>query len=393
MEEVLAEELETLGAQEIEIVKRAVTFEGDLKFLYRCNYESRTALKFIVPIQRFNAINEKQLYNGVLKVEWDKYVRPDQTIAVESVIRSQYFNHSHFVALKTKDAIVDQFREKYGVRPSVDVKNPDLLVNIHIYEQHCTLSIDSTGEPLFKRGYRTHTVDAPLNEVLAAGLIFMTGWEGQRSFFDPMCGSGTLPIEAAMLARRIPPQKLRQDFAFQRWSDYDPELWQQVRAEADAQVRPLPEGIIIAGADESPRAQQIAWLNITNAGLDQDIAIYDGRFEDSRPPFAPGIIITNPPYGERMRKNDIRDFYSTIGSTLKQRYDGYDAWILSGNHDALKHIGLKPNEKIKLFNGALDCHYNHFQIYKGSLRHPEGQRQSVDPDDLPEDFELEPEQD
>jgi len=365
LEGILASELNELGANDIEILSRAVKFKGDLALLYKCNLYLRTALKILKPIATFEALNEQALYNEVKKIDWSKYLTTDQTFAIDGTTSGEIFTHSKFVALKSKDAIVDQFREIDGIRPSIDVDDPDLQINIHISEVACSVSIDSTGLPLSKRGYRLEQIFAPISEVLAAGIILLSGWDKKSNFYDPMCGSGTFSIEAALMACNIPNGRLRH-FAFEKWNDFDATLWEMIRSEAETKIKPF-EGKIFA-SDIEKRAIEISIQNARRAGVEEYIAFKNCDFLSSTPESDPGVVVLNPPYGERLQSDDIVEFYREIGTRLKHFYNGCDAWIISANLEALKFIGLKPSRKIKLYNGQLECRLNKFELYRGSKR-------------------------
>ncbi len=364
LEQILAEELRLLGAEEVEAHNRAVSFKGDLAVMYRANLCLRTALKVLVPINKFRASNETQLYDGIKKINWGQYLEKDGRLVIHTSLRSDIFTHSQYVSLKCKDAIVDQFREKYGERPSVDLTHPDLSIDIHINKDEVTVSLDSSSESLHRRGYRTDSTLAPINEVTAAGMIMLTGWNGEGNYYDPMCGSGTLLIEAGMIARNMPPNLNRAQFGFERWKDFDPMIFSQVREEAIAQIRESKANII--GSDKTYKAIDISRENITRAGLDEDIKVSNKRFEEAKGPEGGGLMIINPPYGERLPIDEIGAFYKMMGDQMKKEFDGYDVWVISSNIAALKMTGLAPSKKIQLFNGALECRYHKFEIYRGT---------------------------
>ena len=365
LEGVLAAELNELGANDIEILSRAVKFRGDLNLLYKCNLYLRTALKILKPIATFEALNELDLYNNVKKIDWSEFLTTDQTFAIDGTTSGEVFTHSKFVALKSKDAIVDQFREIDGIRPSINVDDPDLQINIHISEVACSVSIDSTGLPLSKRGYRLEQIFAPISEVLAAGIILLSGWDKKSNFYDPMCGSGTFSIEAALIAQNIPNGRLRH-FAFEKWKDFDAAQWEQIKKDSESNIKPF-EGKIFA-SDIEKRAVEIAVQNARRAGVEELISFKNSDFLSSTPEGDPGVVVLNPPYGERLQSDDIVEFYKGIGTRLKHFYNGSDAWIISANLEALKFIGLKPSRKIKLYNGQLECKLNKFELYRGSKR-------------------------
>jgi putative N6-adenine-specific DNA methylase len=364
LEQILAEELRLLGAEEVEAHNRAVSFKGDLAVMYRANLCLRTALKVLVPINKFRVSNETQLYDGIKKINWGQYLEKDGRLVIHTSLRSDIFTHSQYVSLKCKDAIVDQFREKYGERPSVDLTHPDLSIDIHINKDEVTVSLDSSAESLHRRGYRTDSTLAPINEVTAAGMIMLTGWNGEGNYYDPMCGSGTLLIEAGMIARNMPPNLKRAQFGFERWKDFDPMIFSQVREDAIAQIRESKANII--GSDKTYKAIDISRENITRAGLDEDIKVSNKRFEEVKGPEGGGLMIINPPYGERLPIDEIGAFYKMMGDQMKKEFDGYDVWVISSNIAALKMTGLAPSKKIQLFNGALECRYHKFEIYRGT---------------------------
>ncbi len=366
LEEVLATELRNIGATDVEVHNRAVSFTGDLRIMYKANLWLRTALKVLLPIEKFRAKNETQLYDGIKKIKWDDYLDKEGRFVIRTSLKSDFFNHSQYVSLKSKDAIADQFRDKYGIRPSVDLTHPDLSIDIHINKDEVTVSLDSSAESLHRRGYRTDSTLAPINEVTAAGMILLTGWNGEGNYVDPMCGSGTLLIEAAMIAKNMPPNLNRAQFGFERWKNYDPALFAQVREEAVAAIRESKASIF--GSDKTFKAIEISRENITRAGLDEDIKVSNKRFEEVKGPEGGGIMIINPPYGERLPIEEIGAFYKMMGDQMKKEFNGYDVWVISSNIPALKMTGLAPSKKIMLYNGALECRFHKFEIYKGTRR-------------------------
>ena len=317
LEDILANELKALGAENINILHRAVSFSGDKKLMYEVNLMSRTALRILKRVFSFKANTDAELYKKVQEVYWDKYFDADHTIAVDSSVSSEFFTHSQFVSQRVKDAIVDQFRSKTGKRPSVDLENPNFRINIHIFNDICTLSLDSSGESLHKRGYRLQMSEAPLSEVLAAGMILLSGWDGKTTFIDPMCGSGTILIEAALFASKIPPGIFRENFGFMNWRDYDPVLWKKIVDDSKENISVFTG--IITGADISENAIDAAKKNIKNAEFENEIKLQISSFEKFDPPKEEGIVIMNPPYGERLKQDDIISFYKMIGNTLKQK--------------------------------------------------------------------------
>lgn len=362
LEEILAGELLSLGANDIQIGRRMVSFTGDKELLYKANFCCRTALRILKPIYHFKAKDADTVYKEVKKVKWEEYISLDKTFAIDSVIYSEDFNHSKFVAYRTKDAIVDYFMEKENKRPSVRVNNPDLYINIHISHNDCTLSIDSSGESLHKRGYRVDQTEAPLNEVLAAGMIMKTGWKGESHFVDPMCGSGTLLIEAAMIALNIAPGIHRKEFAFEKWMDFDRELFDRIYND-ESQEREFT--FKCYGSDINPAAIEIAEKNIRSAGLMKYIDLKVLPFQQYTEAPRPGILVTNPPYGERISSRDLLGLYSMIGERIKHVFTDYNVWILSYKDECFEKIGLRPSEKMKVINGSLDCEYRHYEVFEG----------------------------
>ncbi len=369
LEEVLVNELNAIGAKNVEAHNRAVSFEGDLKTMYKANLHLRTALKVLIPIEKFRAENERELYEEVRRIDWDKYLDVDGTLAIHSSIKSVFFNHSQYVSQKTKDAIVDGFRDKYGRRPSVDLTTPDLSLDVHIFKDDVTISLDSSAQSLHRRGYRGENTLAPINEVTAAGMVLLTGWDGKGNFVDPMCGSGTLLIEAALYARNIPPNHLRKEFGFHRWKNFDAKLWDEVKKEAEENI--IEADATFIGCDKTFKAIDIARGNVERAGLDEDIKLSNKRFEELMPPAGGGLLIMKPPYGERLPIEEIGEFYKMMGDTLKKNFEGYDAWIISSNKEAMKKIGLTASKRLNLYNGDLECKYHKYSLYKGSKRKPE----------------------
>lgn len=365
-EEILAKELAQLGAQNIETGTRMVSFVGDKGFMYKANLALRTALKILKPIYQFRAFNEQSLYRGIQGIGWSKYLSAHQSFVVDVTLHSDHFNHSQFVALKTKDAIVDQFREKFGKRPNIDKDFPDLRINVHIDRDQCSVSLDSSGDSLHHRGYKTATNIAPINEVLAAGMLLLSGWDGQGDFIDPMCGSGTILAEAAMIACNIPANINRKEFAFERWNDWDNALFDQIM---DSLMKKVKEfHYTITGYDKAPSAVMKAKDNIRNANLDEYVKIYERNFFDTeKETRGPLHMVFNPPYGERL-DIEMERFYREIGDTLKQSYPGTNAWFITANLEALKFVGLKPSRKIKLFNGKLEARLVKYEMYEGSKR-------------------------
>ena len=365
LEEILAEELTTLGANDIQIGRRMVSFTGDKRMMYKANFCLRTAIRILKPIKNFTAKDADEVYNQIQAIPWEEYLDVNKTFAIDAVVFSEEFRHSKFVSYKVKDAIVDYFRKKTGKRPSVRINNPDVLLNIHIAQTTCTLSLDSSGESLHRRGYRQEQVDAPLNEVLAAGMLLMTGWRGECDLIAPMCGSGTIPIEAALIARNIAPGVFRKGFAFEKWVDFDSEMFDEIYND-DSQEREFTHKIY--GYDNNPKANEIATHNIKAAGVSKDVTLKLQPFQQFEQPQEKSIIVMNPPYGERISTNDLLGLYQMIGERLKHAFVGNEAWVLSYREECFDQIGLKPSKKVPLFNGALECEFRKYEIFDGKYK-------------------------
>lgn len=365
-EEILAQELQNLGAQKVETGVRMVSFYGDKGFMYKANIALRTALKILKPIKEFRVFNEQSLYKGVQSIDWSNYISENHTFVIDTTVNSEVFNHSQFVALKAKDAVVDQFREKFGKRPNIDRDFPDLRINIHIQKEICSISLDTSGSSLHHRGYRTATNIAPINEVLAAGMLLLSGWEGQCDFLDPMCGSGTILAEAAMIACNIPANINRKEFAFEKWNDWDNNLFDKI---TDSLLKKTCDfHYTIKGYDKAPSAIVKAKDNIKNANLDEYVNISHENFFNTRKENEKKLfMLFNPPYGERL-DIDLERFYREIGDTFKQNYPNTEAWFITANLEALKFVGLRPSRKIKLFNGKLEARLVKYEIYEGSKK-------------------------
>ena len=365
LEPVLAKELAQLGASDVQVGRRMVSFKGDKELMYRANFQLHTAIRILKPIKHFQATSADEVYEGVKDIDWSEYIDLEKTFAVDSVVFSEEFRHSKFVAYKVKDAIVDQFRERTGKRPNISISNPDIRLHIHIAEDQCTLSLDSSGESLHRRGYRQESVEAPLNEVLAAGMILMTDWHGECDFIDPMCGSGTLLIEAALIARNMAPGLFRKEYAFEKWPDFDADLFDKIYND-DSQEREFQHHIY--GYDVDIKAVNTARLNVKAAGLTSDITITEQDFKDFTKPAKKSIMVTNPPYGERISTPNLLGTYKMIGERLKHQFTGNDAWILSYREECFEQIGLKPSIKIPVFNGSLECEFRKYQMFDGKIR-------------------------
>ncbi len=365
LEEVLAAELKVLGATNVEIQNRAVTFEGNKAMMYRANYHLRTALSILKPIAEFKAADEDILYKEIGRINWAKYMTLEETFSVSAVTFSKIFTHSKYVSLKVKDAIVDQFRRRQGKRPDVNTIAPDLKIHIHIAENKCTLLLDSSGEALFKRGYKTQSVKAPINEILAAGMIKLSGWDMKSDFHDPMCGSGTILIEAAMMAYNIAPGTFRKKFGFESWNDFDADIFETISEES---FNDVDFEHTITGCDISPLSIKVTENNLKQAFLNKKVSVKPLNFFDSKPSNDSVFVITNPPYGERLQPDDLKVFYQKIGDKLKLDYSGNTAWLIGSNTDVMKFIGLKHDTKIELYNGPLECSFRKYSLYEGSKK-------------------------
>jgi putative N6-adenine-specific DNA methylase len=362
LEPVLAMELRTLGAESVSIERRAVSFIGDKSMLYKANFLLRTALKVLKPIAQFRVTKKEDLYFHAKNIPWFEYLTLGMSFSIDSTVQSELFVNSMYTSLKVKDAIADAFREKYGKRPSVNQEDPDIRFHVYLMGDYCEIALDSSGESLHKRGYRVVQGEAPINEVLAAGMILLSGWNGDSDFLDPMCGSGTILIEAAMIAKGIPAGIYRKSFGFEKWLDFDEQLFSAIYNadyERETSVR-------IFGSDISAQSCANARANIKNTGLAKMIEVDSKDFLELSPPFENGIIVTNPPYGERLQTRSIAGLYKSIGDVLKQKYAGYTAWVISSSEDGFKSIGLKPSKKIELFNGALPCSFRSFELFRGT---------------------------
>ena len=364
LEPLLAQEMKALGVSEIQTGKRIVHGVATKQLLYEANFKLRTALRVYVPLQQFNIRHSDELYKRCLQIDWSEYLRIDQTFAIEPNVRSYMFKHPHFASLRLKDAIADFFNQKYGRRPDVNPENPDVLFHLHMDEHRVTISLDSSGESLNRRGYRQLGAKAPLNEVLAAAMILHTGWKGEMAFYDPMCGSGTLAIEAAMIAADIPSQINRKSFGFMRWENFDKGLWESVVQTGIAGMK--TPGYKIYASDADKRQLDALRTNVAQAGLGELIDIKLADLLEVQPNSDKGILVMNPPYGERLQEHeDITLLYARIGTHLKHHWGGHTAWIISSNIDALKSIGLKPGRKIEMMNGPLSCSFRRFDLFSG----------------------------
>lgn len=365
LEEVLAQELTELGAGNVEKGCRMVSFTGDKEMMYRANFQLHTAIRILKPIATFTATSAEDVYEEVQKIDWNEYIGEGKTFSVDSVVYSEEFRNSRFVTYKVKDAIVDQFREKTGVRPNISVANPDVRLNVHISGTDATIALDSSGESLHRRGYRQESVEAPLNEVLAAGMILMTGWKGETDFIDPMCGSGTIPVEAALIARNISPGVFRKEFAFEKWPDFDADLFDEIYND-DSKEREFEHHIY--GYDIDMKAVNTALMNVRAAGLSKDVTIEQADFADFAGHADKALMVTNPPYGERISTQNLLGTYKMIGNKLKNHFKDNEAWVLSYRSECFDQIGLKPSVKIPLYNGSLECEFRKYSIFDGRLK-------------------------
>lgn len=371
LEQVLAAELVQLGANNVQVERRAVSFTGDLRMLYTANMCLRTATRVLVPIASFKAQKADDIYEHVKALDWSEFMTLKTTFQIDATVYSDYFRHSQFVTYRVKDAIVDYWMEREGQRPNVRLEGADLYLNIHIAGDRVTLSLDSSGESLHKRGYRVANTQAPINEALAAGMLLLAGWNGQSDFYDPMCGSGTLLIEAALIARNIAPGVYRQGFAFEKWANFNADLWEDVYND-DSRERDFKYKIY--GSDAGFYAAQAAQKNIQSAGLQRDIEVRQVRVQELKAEDGKlgachvdgALVMINPPYGERLSQDkDVLRLYQDMGTALKHQFSGATAWVISSNEEALKCIGLRPAKRIRLFNGDLDCLFNQYVLFKG----------------------------
>jgi putative N6-adenine-specific DNA methylase len=363
LEDVLADELKILGATDVLRLNRAVSFMADQALMYKVNYCCRTALRVLKPMFHFEVTDQKDLYEQLHGYAWEDLILPGQTIVIDAVISYTVFTHSQFVAQRAKDAVVDRIREKCGSRPSVDLENPDIRINVHLFRDQCTVALDSSGQSLHRRGYRLQTGIAPINEVLAAGLLRLTGWDQSTPLLDPMCGSGTILIEAAMLAGGIPAGKFRKSWGLMQWNDFDGELWEQVTHDSLAmEKRPV---VALHGSDRAAQAIHAARENLSHTGLNEIVTLDTSSLRDLKPPFSNGMILFNPPYDERIKLDDSLAFYKMIGDNLKQKFSGFTAWLISADLDSVKFIGLRPSRKIQVYNGPLECRFLKFDLFAG----------------------------
>jgi putative N6-adenine-specific DNA methylase len=365
LEEVLAKEIIDLGGDQVQIGRRMVSFTGDNALLYKANLHLRTAVRILKPISSFKAKDPDEVYEQVRKIKWEDHFSPDQTFSIDTVVYSEFFRHSKFLSYRVKDAMADYFNEKFGKRPSVRLTNPDIYIHVHVSHNTCTVSLDSSGESLHKRGYRVDQTEAPLNEVLAAGMLLLAGWDGQCNFIDPMCGSGTLLIEAALIALKIPPGIYRKSFSFEKWIDFDADVFEELMNE---EVDENKFHFKIYGSDISAQAIQIAEKNIKSASLSKYIQLETRSIQKITEAPENGLLVTNPPYGERVSAPDLLSLYESIGERLKHAFPGYKAWILSYKEECFDKIGLRPSARFNLMNGSLDCEFRKYEIFSGKRK-------------------------
>ena len=380
LEELCAEELKVLGAENTEIHNRAVSFDGNIGIMYKANLLLRTALRVLVQYAEFEVEDEHELYNQVKAIAWENLITPADTIAIDTVLNTDIFNHSQYISQKTKDAICDRFRDKTGIRPSVDLDNPTLRLHLHVSRNRCIIALDSSGDSLHKRGYREKTNLAPINEVLAAGLVQLSGWDKRSTFIDPMCGSGTILIEAAMLAANIPSGFFREGYCFMKWKQslpFNEELWTRIHTAAVERIS--TDNITLYGIELSPNVARKAKENVKRSKTEDMIKIRCADFLESDAPPVVGnpILLMNPPYGERMDKDDVVELYHLVGDTFKKKYAGYDCWIISSNQEAMKNVGLSTSKRLTVYNGQLECRFFRYSMYTGTKRKDKQQEESL----------------
>jgi putative N6-adenine-specific DNA methylase len=366
MEDLLAREVQQLGGRNIEPFSRGVSVTGDLGFLYKANLCLQTALKVLVPVARFEAPDEHKLYAAVKSMPWENFLGLEDTFMIEAVLNSEVYTHSLYVSRKVKDAIADRFREKTGRRPDVDLLKPSLRIYVHIHDTDVSIQLDSSGDPLYRRGYRIDIGEAPMKEVLAAGLVRLSGWERHQLLIDGMCGAGTIAIEAAISANRIPAGYYRNDFTCMRWKNFDHSLYEMIYEGAIGRIR--NDEMEIRASDIDATMVRKATSNVKTAKVDDVVKVSQESFFDLQPNKNSGVLILNPPYGERIPVADIEKLYKEIGNKLKKDFQGFNCWILTSSPEAVKSIGLRPSRRIKIYNGALECRYLRFEMYPGTKK-------------------------
>lgn len=364
-EQILASELKELGASEVKPVNRGVNFSGSMSLLYKANFCLRTALRILMPVARFRVHNEDLLYRKIRAIDWSAYMSYKNSFAIDAVTFSKVFRNNHYVELKVKDAIADQFREKTSLRPSVDLKNADIRINVHVQDTQFTISLDSSGESLHRRGYRKHSHEASLSEVLAAGMVLMTGWKGKEPLYNPMCGSGTIALEAAMIATQLYPGITGRTYSFQNWPDYDPILFERM---LESLPEPVDLMVPVIATDIDPEAVRMTKNNARGIDMDKQLTVRKEDFLHSEPSQGEGLVIINPPYGERLETENLNKFYGDMGSVLKHQYAGSTAWVFSANREAVKYLGLKPGKKLTLYNGPLECSFLKYTMFSGTRK-------------------------
>lgn len=363
LEDLVAQDMKQAGATEVSVGRRGVSCLADLKTMYHLCLHSRFVLRVLRHLTEFNAKNPDDLYRQCARFAWEDLIPVDGTFVVDATVHSEVFTHDHFAALRLKDAVVDRFRGKTGQRPSIDRVRPDVRLHLHIAGNKVTLSVDATGAPLSHRGYRPPQAKAPLNEVLAAGLLALSGWRPGTPLIDPMCGSGTFSTEAALWASGLPVQAGRRQFAFMKWSDFDASAWREVRDESMHEVKAVDT--LIWASDNHPGAIRQTRHSLEEADVDGMVQVSQSDFFDLHPPTDSGVMVMNPPYGERLDPGDVVGMYEGIGDRLKFNWAGFEAWVISSNEEALKRVGLRPHKRISVFNGGLPCKWVGFQMYKG----------------------------
>ena len=363
LEKVAIDELQALGATDIEVGRRIVHCEGDWELVYRANYEMRTALRVLIPIHSFHIRRDEDLYARAAKFDWEQWLGIDQTFAIDPSIFSDHFRHPHYASLRLKDAIADTFTKKYARRPDVNANFPDVLFHLHIDQDKVTISLDSSGSSLNQRGYRNEGGQAPINEALAAGMLLLADWNGDRDFCDPFCGSGTIAIEAAMIAANMPAQFNRPSFGFMKWKNFQEPIWRAIELKAEARMK-APTCRIHA-SDLNGKQLKIALKNAASAGVDKYIDFQERNFFDIEPEVEQGMVVTNPPYGERLEENDMAELFANIGSRMKHFWPGWTFWFISSSPAAFKSVGLRPSRKFELFNGPLECRFMRYDLFKG----------------------------
>ncbi len=363
LETLAAQELEQLGAHSVTPGFCGVAFEGDRPLLYRANLWARLPFRILVKLKTFPCQDAQDLYRGIQTLDWSQYLTPDFTLAVNATGKNQHLNHTHFTALQVKNAITDQQQQTVDDRSNVEIQNPDVRINVFIDQDFCTVSLDSSGNSLHRRGYRPAVGAAPLKESLAAALIQLSDWQPEQAFYDPLCGSGTLPLEASLKALNIAPGLFRDRFGFETWPDFDLSLWEQLLQKAQSsRIETLSASI--GGSDRDAGVVEQAIANAQNCGVGDRVWFAEIDLADVSAPATSGVLFCNPPYGERLgQDSDLGAFYKLLGDILKQRFKGWTAFILSGNKELSQSIGLKSSQRIPVFNGSLPCQLLKYELY------------------------------